>query len=71
MLLAYQPEPLVISALIGIAIAIGVPVLRSFEATRPHAIIIVLCTLLVAFLGYCLLNYRDGIPLEDDDDSED
>ena len=70
LLLAYQPELLAFTALVGIAIAIAVPILRSFDATRPFTTIIVLCSLIVVLLTVCFLNYRDGIPLEDDYDDE-
>ena len=66
LLLAYQSELLTFTALVGIAIAIAVPILRSFDVTRPFTAIIVLGSLIVTFIGICLLNYRDGFPLDGD-----
>ncbi len=71
MLLAYQPELLTFTALVGIAIAIAVPILRSFDATRPITTLIVLGALIATLIGVALLNYRDGFPLDDDHDGDD
>lgn len=71
LLLAYQPELLTFTALVGVALAIAVPVLRSFDITRPLTGIIVLGTLVITLIVIGLLNYRDGFPFDDERDGDD
>ncbi|WP_236625493.1 hypothetical protein [Rhodopirellula baltica] len=70
-MLAYQPEILTFTALVGVVLAIAVPVLRSFDITRPLTGIIVLGTLVITLIVIGLLNYHDGFPFDDERDGDD
>ncbi|GAB5513477.1 MAG: hypothetical protein Rhob2KO_12020 [Rhodopirellula baltica] len=70
-MLAYQPEILTFTALVGVVLAFAVPVLRSFDITRPLTGIIVLGTLVITLIVIGLLNYRDGFPFDDERDGDD
>ena len=64
-------EFLVWSALVSVAIGIVIPILRLFDATRPHAIIIVLGASITVLILFGLWNYRNGFPFDEEIDGED